>query len=56
MSARDPRLLSCREVERLYRLRHGVASAMVRSGALPARRRGRAIMVSAKRAAELFGL
>lgn len=51
----DARLLSCRQVDALYRLRKGTAAAAFRAGSLPGRERGRAIYVSAKRAQELYG-
>jgi hypothetical protein len=50
------RLLSCREVDRAYRLRNGTAAEAWRQGQLPGRRSGRRILVSATRADELFGL
>lgn len=53
---RAPVLLTCREADRLYRLRHGTSAAAFRAGRLPGKVRGRAILVSAKRADELFGL
>jgi hypothetical protein len=51
----DVKLISCRECDRIYRLRHGTTSAAAKSGQIPHRQRGRAIMVSAKRAAEIWG-
>ena len=51
----DRRVLSLAEVERAYRLRHGTAGEDFRAGKLPGRKRGRAIIVSAKRAEELYG-
>lgn len=51
-----PRLLTCREVDRLYRCQKGTAAKAFHAGLLPGRKRGRAILVSAKRADELFGL
>jgi hypothetical protein len=53
---RDVRLLTCREVDRLYRKRKGTAAALYSAKQLPGRREGRAILVSAKRAEELLGV
>ena len=53
---RDVRLLTCREVDRMYRKRKGTASALFNAKRLPGRREGRAILVSAKRAEELLGV
>ena len=49
------RLLTCRECDRLYRKRKGTASAAYRSRKLPGRPSGNRILVSAKRAEELWG-
>lgn len=48
-------LLSCREVDRQYRLRHGTAAREVRLGRVPAKRRGRAWYILARRAALVWG-
>ena len=56
MSSTTRRLISLRECDAMYRRRKGTAAQAYHSGQLPGRRQGRAIMVSAKRAAEIFGL
>lgn len=52
----DRRVLTLSEVEALYRLRHGTATADYKAKKLPGRAKGRAILVSAKRAEELYGV
>jgi len=47
--------LSLAECERIYGLRHGTAGKAVRAGVIKGRARGTRIIVSAKRAAELWG-
>jgi hypothetical protein len=55
-STTDQRLLSCRQVDALYRMRSGTAAADYHAKRLPGKPRGRAIFVSAKRADELYGV
>ena len=55
-AAIDQRLLSCRQVDALYRMRSGTAAADYHAKRLPGKPRGRAIYVSAKRADELYGV
>lgn len=50
------RLLSCREVARIYRKSKATPLADWRSGKLPGKRRGKTIWVSAKRAEEIYGV
>ena len=52
----DRRLLFAREADRAYRLRNGTAAAAYRSGQIPGRVAGRKILISAKRADELWGV
>lgn len=65
----DKRVISCTRCDRMYGMRSGTASAAVRSGRLPGRwrgkpsrtkggkmRPGKTLVVSAKRAEELFGV
>jgi hypothetical protein len=47
-------VLSCRECDRAFRLRHGTAAQAVRAGRLPHTRRGRWMLVPAAFAAKLF--
>lgn len=47
---------SAKACDRIYRRAKGTTAALWRSGALPGRRQGRAIIVSAKRAEELLGV
>lgn len=54
--ARDRRVLTSGEVERLYRKRHGTVAADHRAGVIRGRRAGRALLVSAKQAEELYGV
>ena len=56
MKLAGPLLLSCREVDAAYRLRHGTAANDWRAKRLPGQRRGKGIYVSAKRAEELYGV
>lgn len=53
---RAVRLLTIREVARLYRKGRDRVTADVNTGALPARRDGRAVLCSARRAEELYGV
>lgn len=53
---RDARLLTCREVGRMYRVDRAAVSAAAAARQIPSVRRGRAIYVSAKRAEELWGV
>lgn len=50
------KLISCREADRMYRMRNGTAAAAAKANQIPSRRRGRAILISAKRADELWGV
>lgn len=52
----DARLLSIREVARRWRLSRETIARDVKAKRLPAKVRGRAIMCSAKRAEELYGV
>lgn len=54
--SQDVRLRTLAEVERIYRLRHGTAGDAWRAGKLPGKRRGNRVLVSAKRAEELYGV
>lgn len=49
------RLLTCRECDRIHRKRKGTAAAAYRARMLPGRPYGNRILVSAKRAEELWG-
>jgi hypothetical protein len=53
---KDARLLTCREADRFYRRANGTASQAWKRGLLPGRREGKRILVSAKRAEELWGV
>jgi hypothetical protein len=58
----DKRLITCRECDRMFRLRHGTASATYHANRLPGRwtgkptkgRLGKTLLVSVKYATELF--
>jgi hypothetical protein len=52
---KDRRVLTTREAERLYRLRHGRVAGDYHARILRGRRRGKAIMVSAQQCEELYG-
>lgn len=52
---KDRRVLTTREAERLYRLRHGRVASDYHARILRGRRRGKAIMVSAQQCEELYG-
>lgn len=51
-----PRLLSCREVARAYRIDRAKVSAAAAAKQVRSVRRGRAIYISAKHAEELWGV
>lgn len=53
---RDRRVMTCNEAERLYRLRHGRVADDYRARLIRGKRRGRAILVSAKQCEELYGV
>ncbi len=55
MSQASHRLLYAGEADRLYRLRHGTVIAAYRNKRIPGRATTRGILVSAKRAEELWG-
>ena len=52
----DVRLLTCREADRIYRMRKGTASAHFKAGKIRGRRTRKSILISAKRAEELWGV
>lgn len=52
----DARLLYAREADRSFRLRNGTAANAYRAGQIPGRVRGRRVLISAKRAEELWGV
>jgi hypothetical protein len=52
---KDARMLYAREVDRLYRLRHGTAAEAWKNGTLRGKMRGTRLCVSAKRAQEIWG-
>ena len=56
MSPATIKLLTCREVDRIYRLTKGTASAAFKAKKISGQPRGKAIYLSAKRAEELWGL
>jgi hypothetical protein len=50
------KLLTCREADRIYRLRSGTARKAFHARKINGRRTNKAIYISAKRAEEIWGL